>query len=279
MGTDVDLETMAKATPGMSGADLANLVNEAALFAVRRGSQNIERIDFENARDRVVMGARRESLILTGEERRATAYHEGGHAILATVLPHSDPLHKVTILPRGMALGVTWTLPEERHTYSREYFEDVICKAMGGRVAEKIVYGHLNSGAANDLEQATNIARRMVREWGMSDKVGPMAWTSNQQVFLGEDLMTQGREYSDTTANMLDQEIAQILTFQEQRAHDLLTKHRRGLDLVAEALLEQETIDGPTVGRLVQQGLEESQNGISASSDSSVGNEAPTPGN
>ena len=256
MGADVDLETMAKATPGMSGADLANLVNEAALFAVRRGSVQIERIDFENARDRVVMGARRESLVLSAEEKRATAYHEGGHAVLAAVLPNSDPLHKVTILPRGMALGVTWTLPEERHTYSREYFEDVICKAMGGRVAEKVVFGHLNSGAANDLEQATNIARRMVREWGMSDSVGPMAWHGQQQVFLGEDLMTSGREYSDATAKMMDDEIARILREQEQRAHDLLVRHRRGLDLVAEELLAHETIDGPTVGRLVQQGLD-----------------------
>jgi cell division protease FtsH len=256
IGTDVDLDTMAKATPGMSGADLANLVNEAALFAVRRGSVQIERIDFENARDRVVLGASRESLVLSAEEKRATAYHEGGHAILATVLPHSDPLHKVTILPRGMALGVTWTLPEERHTYSREYFLDVICKAMGGRVAEKIVFGQLNSGAANDLEQATNIARRMVREWGMSDNVGPMAWHGQQQVFLGEDLLTSGREYSDSTAKMLDDEISRILREQEERAHQLLTKHRKGLDLVAEALLEQETIDGATVGRLVQQALD-----------------------
>ena len=256
MGPDVDLETMAKATPGMSGADLANLVNEAALFAVRRGSSVIERIDFENARDRVVMGARRESLVLTAEERKATAYHEGGHAVLATVLPHSDPLHKVTILPRGMALGVTWTLPEERHTYSREYFEDVICKAMGGRAAELIVYGHLNSGAANDLEQSTNIARRMVREWGMSDRVGPQAWNTQQQVFLGEDLMTSGREYSDSTAQLVDEEISRILREQEQRAIDLLTKHRRGLDKVAEALLEHETIDGATVGKLVQEALD-----------------------
>src|SRR3954454_15282867 len=178
---NVDLEVMARATPGMSGADLANLVNEAALVAVRRGSKEIERIDFENARDRVVMGARRESLVLSVEERRATAYHEGGHAVLATVLPHSDPLHKVTILPRGMALGVTWTLPQERHTYSKEFFEDTICKAMGGRVSEKLVFGHVNSGAANDLEQATSIARRMVREWGMSDAIGPMAWHSQQQ--------------------------------------------------------------------------------------------------
>jgi cell division protease FtsH len=255
MGSDIDLETMAKATPGMSGADLANLVNEAALFAVRRGSTHIERIDFENARDRVVLGARRESLVLNAEEKRATAYHEGGHAVLATVLPHSDPLHKVTILPRGMALGVTWTLPEERHTYSREFFDDIICKAMGGRVAEMIVFGNLTSGAANDLEQATGIARRMVREWGMSDSIGPMAWTGQQQVFLGEDLMTSGREYSDETARKIDEEIGKILNTQQERARVLLTKHRVGLDLVANALLEQETIDGPTVALLVQQGL------------------------
>ena len=256
MGPDVDLDTMARATPGMSGADLANLVNEAALFAVRRGATQIERIDFENARDRVVLGARRESLVLTPDEKRATAYHEGGHAVLATVLPHSDPLHKVTILPRGMALGVTWTLPEERHTYSREYFEDLICKAMGGRVAEKIIFGQLNSGAANDLEQATGIARRMVREWGMSDRVGPMAWSGQQQVFLGEDLMTSGREFSDSTAQLLDEEVSRILLEQETRAHEVLTRHRRGLELVAEKLLIDETIDGPTVGRLIQESLE-----------------------
>ena len=258
MGNDVDLSTMARATPGMAGADLANLVNEAALIAVRRSSNEIERIDFENARDRVVLGARRESMILNAEEKRATAFHEAGHALLATVLPNGDPLHKVTILPRGMALGVTWSLPQERHTYSKEYFEDTICKAMGGRVAEILVFGHLNSGAANDLEQATSIARRMVREWGMSDKVGPMAWSSQQQVFLGEDLMSNGREYSDETARMLDEEIASILTSQEDRARELLTKHNRGLELIAESLLENETIDGPHVAELIQQGLTES---------------------
>ena len=257
MGSDVDLDTMARATPGMAGADLANLVNEAALIAVRRGSKEIERIDFENARDRVVLGAQRESLIMNAEEKRATAYHEGGHALLSVVLPHGDPLHKVTILPRGMALGVTWSLPQERHTYSREYFEDTICKAMGGRVAEKVVFGHLNSGAANDLEQATNIARRMVREWGMSDAVGPMAWHSQQQVFLGEDLMSQGREYSDDTAKLLDDEISRILHDQEDRAELLLKKHSRGLELIAESLLEHETIDGPSVAKLIQQGLDE----------------------
>ena len=258
MSPEVDLGIMAKATPGMSGADLANLVNEAALVAVRRGSKEIERIDFENARDRVVLGAQRESLILSAEEKRATAFHEGGHAVLATVLPHGDPLHKVTILPRGMALGVTWSLPQERHTYSLEFFEDTICKAMGGRVAEKIVFDHVNSGAANDLEQSTSIARRMVREWGMSDRVGPMAWSSQQQVFLGEDLMTSGREYSDDTAKLLDEEVARILTEQEQRATELLLKHRRGLELVAEALLERETIDGREVANYIQQGLTES---------------------
>lgn len=258
IGADVDMETMAKATVGMAGADLANLVNEAALVAVRRGATDIERIDFENARDRVVLGAQRESVIMSAEEKRATAYHEGGHALLATVLPHGDPLHKVTILPRGMALGVTWSLPQERHTYSKEYFEDTICKAMGGRVAEVVIFGHLNSGAANDLEQATGIARRMVREWGMSDRVGPQAWSGQQATFLGDDLMSSGREYSEDTAKLLDEEISKLLTDQERRAKDVLTRHRRGLELIAEALLEHETIDGPAVARLIQQGMIES---------------------
>ena len=255
MGPDVDMDTMAQATPGMSGADLANLVNEAALVAVRRSSKQIERIDFENARDRVMLGARRESMILSAEEKKATAFHEGGHALLATVLPHGDPLHKVTILPRGMALGVTWSLPQERHTYSKEYFEDTICKAMGGRVAEMVVFGHLNSGAANDLEQATGIARRMVREWGMSDRVGPQAWSSQQATFLGDDLMSSGREYSDDTAKLIDEEIARVLTDQETRATEIIRQHAKGLELIAEALLEHETIDGPEVARLIQQGL------------------------
>jgi cell division protease FtsH len=255
MGPDTDLEVMAKGTPGMSGADLANLVNEAALFAVRRGSAQIERIDFESARDRIMMGARRDSLVLSAEEKRVTAYHEGGHAVLAAVLPNGDALHKVTILPRGMALGVTQTLPEERHSFSKDYILDRICMALGGRVAEQLVFQQQTTGAANDLEVVTGLARRMVREWGMSDKVGPMAWHNNQQVFLGEDLMTGGREYSDDTARMMDEEINSILTTQEQRAVDLLTKHRRGLDLVATALLDKETIDGSEVAELVQQGI------------------------
>jgi len=256
MGPDVDLDVMAKGTPGMSGADLANLVNESALFAVRRESAQIERIDFESARDRIMMGARRDSLILSAEEKRVTAYHEGGHAILATVLPNGDALHKVTILPRGMALGVTQTLPEERHSFSKNYILDRICMALGGRVAEQLVFQQQTTGASNDLEVVTGLARRMVREWGMSDKVGPMAWHNQQQVFLGEDLMTGGREYSDDTARMMDEEINTILRQEEHRAIEILTKHRAGLDLVAQALLEKETIDGALVSALVQKGLD-----------------------
>ena len=266
MGPDADLEVMAKATPGMSGADLANLVNEAALFAVRRASKQIERIDFENARDRIVLGARRESLVMSADEKKATAIHESGHAILTVLMEHADALHKVTILPRGMALGVTWSLPEERHTYSKEYFEDRICIAMGGRAAEKIVFNNLNSGAANDLEQSTSIARRMVREWGMSDVVGPMAWSGHQQVFLGEDLMTQGREYSDDTAKMIDTEISGLLHRQEARAIEVLSKHRKALDSVASALLEHETIDGAEVARLVHESLGTSETAEQAAS-------------
>ena len=255
MGPDVDLETMAKGTPGMSGADLANLVNEAALFAVRRGSKQIERLDFESARDRVMMGARRESLILSAEEKRVTAYHEGGHAVLATVLPNADPVHKVTILPTGMALGVTQQLPAERHSYTKEFMEDEICVFMGGRIAEELVFSARTTGASNDLERATSFARRMVREWGMSEKIGPMAWASQGAVFLGEDLMTQGRDFSDDTARVIDVEIEKILREQENRARVLLTQHRPGLDLVAQALLERETVDGTEVAHLIQQGL------------------------
>jgi len=255
LGGDVALEIMAKGTPGMSGADLANLVNEAALFAVRRGAKEIGRIDFESARDRIMMGARRESLVLTTEEKRATAYHEGGHALLATVLQHADEVHKVTILPTGMALGITQTMPEERHAYSKDHLLDRICMTMGGRVAEELVFNQRTTGAANDLEVATRMAKRMVREWGMSDRIGPMAWESQGQVFLGEDLMTGQREYSDDTARLIDEEVARILREQEDRARSLLVKHRRGLDLVAKSLLERETIEGADVARLVQEGL------------------------
>ncbi len=247
----VDLGKVARGTPGMSGADLANLVNEAALHAVRRGSQVIQNEDFEASRDRVLMGARRESLVLSDAEKERVAFHEGGHAVLAYVLPDADPVHKVTILPTGMALGVTMQLPmEERHIHPRQHIEDSLAVRMGGRAAELLVYGDLSTGAANDLVGNTELARKMVREWGMSDKIGPMAWGSQGQVFLGEDLM-HTRDYSEHTSQIIDDEVEQILRAQEQRALEVLARHRGGLDAVARALLDEETIDGETVGRLV----------------------------
>ncbi len=247
----VDLGTVARGTPGMSGADLANLVNEAALHAVRRGSKVIQNIDFEASRDRVLMGQRRESLVLTDAEKERVAFHEGGHAVLAYVLPEADPVHKVTILPTGMALGVTMQLPmEERHIHPRQHIEDSLAVRMGGRAAELLVYGDLSTGASNDLVGNTELARKMVREWGMSDKIGPMAWGSQGQVFLGEDLM-HTRDYSEHTSQIIDDEVEQILRIQEERALEVLARHRGGLDAVARALLDEETIDGETVGRLV----------------------------
>ena len=253
MSPDVDLRLIARGTPGMSGADLANLVNEAALHAVRRGSNMIEPQDFEAARDRVLMGQRRESLALSDEEKERVAYHEGGHAVLAYVLPAADPVHKVTILPTGMALGVTQQLPmEERHIYPRNYIEDSLAVRMGGRVAELLVYGDLSTGANNDLVGNPELARKMVREWGMSDRVGPMAWGSQGMVFLGEDLM-HTRDYSDETSRVIDEEVGRILREQEERATEFLKRHKTGLDRVAAALLENETIDGAEVSRLVDE--------------------------
>jgi cell division protease FtsH len=247
---------VARGTPGMSGADLANLVNESALHAVRRGEHAIHMVDFEAARDRVLMGQRRESTVLSDKEKEATAYHEGGHAVLAYVLPDADPVHKVTILPTGMALGVTQQLPiEERHSYWREYIEDTVCVMMGGRCAEKLELGSLSTGGSNDIQRATELVRKMVREFGMSDRVGPMAWGQEAQVFLGEDLMHGGRDVSDVTARVIDEEVERILREQEARATRLLTMHRRGLALVAKALLDRETIDGVEVGRLVDEGF------------------------
>jgi cell division protease FtsH len=251
MAGDVDLQLVARGTPGMSGADLSNLVNEAALHAVRRNADSVEMIDFEAARDRVLMGQRRESTVLSDKEKNATAYHEGGHAVLAYVLPDADPVHKVTILPTGMALGVTQQLPiEERHALSREYVEDTLCVMMGGRCAEQEMLGSLSTGASNDLQRATELARKMVREWGMSERVGPMAWGSEGAVFLGEDLM-HTRDYSDVTSRVIDEEVERILREQESRAIRLLREHRDGLGAVANALLEKETVDGAEVGRLV----------------------------
>ncbi len=253
LGADVDLTTIARGTPGMSGADLANLVNEAALFAVRRGAHEIHMEDFEAARDRVLMGQRRESMVLSDAEKEIVAYHEGGHAVLAYVLEHADPVHKVTILPTGMALGVTQQLPlEERHIYPRPYIEDSLVVRLGGRIAEELVFGNISTGANNDLVGCTELARKMVREWGMSERVGPMAWGSQGMVFLGDDLM-HSRDYSDETARVIDEEVERILREQEDRARATLREHRGGLDLVARNLLEKETIDGDEVGALVDQ--------------------------
>ncbi len=247
----VDLALVARGTPGMSGADLANLVNESALTAVRRGSTVVEMRDFEEARDRVLMGQRRESMVLSDREKEVTAYHEAGHALCAALLPNADPVHKVTILPRGMALGVTQQLPEEdKHSYSQEYLEESIVVAMGGRVAEEQVFNHRSTGAANDLQVSTERARRMVTEFGMSDTVGPRAWGGSAPVFLGDD-MGQKLEYSDRTAQMIDDEVARLLRAGEDHCRQLLTDHRRALDLIAKALLEHETVSGHEVNRLI----------------------------
>ncbi|HMJ75282.1 MAG TPA: ATP-dependent zinc metalloprotease FtsH [Iamia sp.] len=253
LSPDLDLNIVARGTPGMSGAELSNLVNEAALHAVRQGRQSIGDEDFEYARDRVLMGARRESMALSPSEKELTAYHEAGHAVCATLLENADPLHKVTILPIGMALGVTQQLPDgDRHSYDQNYLEDSIVVAMGGRVAEQIVFGVMTTGAGNDLEVSTNRARRMVTEWGMSPKVGPQAWGGSGQVFLGEDIMQQSRDsFSGAMANVIDEEVERILREAEERCRTVLTENRGGLNMVARSLLEHETIDGATVKRLV----------------------------
>jgi len=251
---DVDLNTVAKGTPGMSGADLANLVNEAALFAVRGGDEAIHMRHFEMARDRVLMGQRRDSMALSDEEKEVIAYHEAGHAVCAVVMPHADPVHKVTILPTGMALGVTQQLPaEERHIHRQDYIEDSLVVRMGGRIAEELIYGVYSTGANNDLVGSTDLATRMVREWGMSERIGPQAWGNHTQVFLGDSMMS-GKDYSDDTARVIDEEVERILREQEQRCRDTLHANRNGLDLVARALLERETIDGAEVIRLIELG-------------------------
>jgi cell division protease FtsH len=251
MAPDVDLGVVARGTPGMSGADLANLVNEAALYAVRDGADEVRMADFEQARDRVLMGQRRESMALSDAEKEVIAYHEAGHAVTAAVMEHADPVHKVTILPMGMALGLTQQLPvDEKHIHRQDYIEDSLVVRMGGRVAEELVFGVISTGANNDLVGSTELTRKMVSEWGMSSRIGPMAWGSSGQVFLGEDLI-HTRDYSDETARVIDEEVGRILRQQEDRCREVLRKHRRGLDLVARALLEYETIDGSEVSRLI----------------------------
>jgi len=249
---DVDVPVIARGTPGMSGADLANLINEAALYAVREGVDEIYQRHIEQARDRVLMGQRRDTMALSDNEKEAIAYHEAGHAVCAAVLSNTDPLHKVTIIPSGMALGVTMQLPEEeRHIYREDYIQDRLVVMFGGRTAEELVFNVVSTGASNDLVQATSLARSMVREWGMSDRIGPMAWGSQNEVFLGEDLM-HTRDYSDATAGQIDLEIERILREQQHRCRETLSAYRHGLDLVARALLEHETISGAEVTRLIE---------------------------
>ena len=251
LADDVDFDVFARGTPGMSGADLANLINEAALIAVRENFDAISAGHLEAARDRTIMGQKRESMALTESEKEAIAFHEAGHALCAALLPTADPLHKVTIIPSGMALGMTMQLPEEeRHIYRQDYIEDSLVVRMGGRIAEELEFGVISTGAQNDLEGATELARKMVREWGMSERIGPMAWGSQNQVFLGDDLMNS-RDYSDATAREIDEEMHRILVFHESRCRDLLTENRSALNLVARALLEHETISGQEVERLV----------------------------
>jgi len=239
----VDLSVVARGTPGMSGADLANLVNEAALHAVRRDSKNIGMQDFESARDRVFMGMERDSMILKDSERDRIAIHESGHALLAYVLDHSDPLHKITLIPRGMALGVTWTLPkEDQHITSRQELEDSLCMRVGGRVAELLIYGDLSTGASNDLAVNTQLAREMVMKYGMSKEVGPVTleWGT-----------------SERTGKLIEDEVERILREQESRAIEVLTLHRRGLEALAAALIEQETLDGETAAGIIDEAFGE----------------------
>ena len=250
---DVDPRVIARGTPGMAGADLANLVNEAALFAVRRGADEIEAVDFESARDRAFLGIENTSRIRTQEELERTAYHEAGHAVCAAVQPASDPVHKVTIISSGMAGGVTWTLPEKDRTgYDKDECEAFMVRARGGRVAEALVFDEFSTGASDDLRQATNMARDMVTKWGMSEAVGPMSLSDSRPVFLGEDMMQNRGEHSPDTMKLVDQEVRRILTEAEADCRDLLIEYRHGLDLVARALLEHETVSGTEVNRLIE---------------------------
>jgi cell division protease FtsH len=249
----VDLQIVARGTPGFVGADLQNLVNESALLAARRDAQFVEALDFENAKDKVMLGAERRSLIMSDEDKRATAYHEAGHALVALLTEHSDPVHKVTIIPRGMALGVTQTLPvEDRFNLTREQIVAQIRHAMGGRAAEKLVFDYFSTGASNDLKQATELAHRMVCEFGMSEKIGPISLgDSGHDVFLGRDLV-QRKDYSEAKAREIDQEVTHILMSLYEEALQLLGENRDVLDRISEALLERETLEGSELAILLE---------------------------
>jgi cell division protease FtsH len=253
LSADVDVRVLARSTPGFTGADLENLVNEAALLAARNDKEKVEMLDLELAKDKVMMGAERRSMIISDEEKRNTAYHEAGHALVATLLPGADPIHKVTIIPRGMALGLTQQLPvDEMHNYPREYLLNNLVILFGGRVAEELVLEHMTTGAGNDIEKATDLVRRMVCEWGMSEKLGPMTFgKKEEEIFLGRDF-TQKSDYSKNTAIEIDAEIRRIIQESYHRAKDLLTTNLRLLHKVAEKLLEKEVLDGSEIDAIVK---------------------------
>jgi cell division protease FtsH len=253
LSTDVDVSVLARATPGLTGADLENLVNEAALLAARNDKENVNMLDLEMAKDKVMMGAERRSMIISDEEKRNTAYHEAGHALVAKLLPGADPLHKVTIIPRGMALGLTQQLPvDEKYTYPREYLLNNLVILFGGRVAEELVLEQITTGAGNDIEKATDLARRMVCEWGMSEKLGPMTFgKKEEEIFLGRDF-TQKVDYSKSTAIEIDAEISRIINESYHRAKKLLTTNLRLLHKIAEQLLEKEVLDGSEIDAIVR---------------------------
>ncbi len=255
LAPDVDPKVIARGTPGFSGADLANLVNEAALLAARRNKRLVTQAEFEDSKDKVMMGAERRSMIMTEEEKLATAYHEGGHALVNILVPGNDPLHKVTIIPRGRALGVTMSLPErDKLSYSKQWCQARIATMFGGRIAEQLIYGeeHLNTGAASDIMQATELARRMVTEWGMSERLGPLRYNENQQeVFLGHAI-TQRQNMSEDTAKLIDEEIRRIVTDGEKKAREVLFANRDKLEAITQALMEFETVSGEEVNALMR---------------------------
>ncbi|HEY6050131.1 MAG TPA: ATP-dependent zinc metalloprotease FtsH, partial [Thermoanaerobaculia bacterium] len=247
LSESVDLSVIARGTPGFSGADLANLVNEAALNAARFNKKKVEMIDFEYAKDKVMMGPERKSMIMTEEEKRNTAYHEGGHALVAALQPEADPLHKVTIIPRGRALGVTMQLPaEDKYSHTKEYLDATITVMMGGRIAEEKFLGHMTTGAGNDIEKATELARKMVCEWGMSE-LGPLTFgKADGEVFLGRDF-GRNQDYSEATANLIDAEVRRIITSAYDRAKKIISDNEKSMHRLARTLLEKEVLDGEEV--------------------------------
>ncbi len=263
---DVDLKIIARGTPGFTGADLANLVNEAALLAARKERRTVNMEDFEDAKDKVMMGVERRSMVITEKEKKNTAYHEAGHALVAYLLPETDPLHKVTIIPRGRALGVTMQLPEdEKHTYPKDYLINRLAIMMGGRVAEEICLGQITTGAGNDIEVATETARKMVCEWGMSEKMGPLTYgTKEEQVFLGKDFSAQ-KNFSDETAKLIDLEVKSLVMGGYNKAHELLTENLETLEKLAQALLEHETLDLKEIKEIIDGKPPEDSDGGSAS--------------